>query len=198
MYRGDGSSRKAAVRSFLCLGLPPGHSPLSSSAQGEGSGEGEGEGEEGEKDHSRLGDSFGQPASPSAEADADGRFLSAQDGRHFDRSHQGEGREDWRRGGGRPLDRLAAKTDATAHPSFSPSQACYQKGGASVVAIRKFIISRYPSLDLERRGYLLKQALKRELERGVIRQVSWRPGLPWKAAGLYSWGQFGKSLRRLG
>lgn len=56
--------------------------------------------------------------------------------------------------------------------SFSPSQACYQKGGASVVAIRKYIISRYPSLDLERRGYLLKQALKRELERGVIRQVS--------------------------
>ncbi|KAM6434285.1 heterochromatin protein 1-binding protein 3 isoform 4-T7 [Liasis olivaceus] len=50
-------------------------------------------------------------------------------------------------------------------------KACYQKGGASVVAIRKYIISRYPSLELERRGYLLKQALKRELERGVIRQV---------------------------
>uniref|UniRef100_A0A8C5SB91 Heterochromatin protein 1-binding protein 3 n=1 Tax=Laticauda laticaudata TaxID=8630 RepID=A0A8C5SB91_LATLA len=50
-------------------------------------------------------------------------------------------------------------------------KACYQKGGASVVAIRKYIISRYPSLDLERRGYLLKQALKRELERGLIRQV---------------------------
>uniref|UniRef100_A0A8D2JIX9 Heterochromatin protein 1-binding protein 3 n=1 Tax=Varanus komodoensis TaxID=61221 RepID=A0A8D2JIX9_VARKO len=50
-------------------------------------------------------------------------------------------------------------------------KACYQKGGASVVAIRKYIISRYPSLELERRGYLLKQALKRELERGAIRQV---------------------------
>ncbi|XP_070615469.1 heterochromatin protein 1-binding protein 3 isoform X2 [Erythrolamprus reginae] len=50
-------------------------------------------------------------------------------------------------------------------------KACYQKGGASVVAIRKYIISKYPSLDLERRGYLLKQALKRELERGIIRQV---------------------------
>ncbi|XP_061456864.1 heterochromatin protein 1-binding protein 3 isoform X1 [Rhineura floridana] len=50
-------------------------------------------------------------------------------------------------------------------------KACYQKGGASVVAIRKYIINKYPSLELERRGYLLKQALKRELERGVIRQV---------------------------
>ncbi|XP_063001476.1 heterochromatin protein 1-binding protein 3 isoform X2 [Elgaria multicarinata webbii] len=50
-------------------------------------------------------------------------------------------------------------------------KACYQKGGASVVAIRKYIISKYPSLELERRGYLLKQALKRELERGLIRQV---------------------------
>lgn len=54
------------------------------------------------------------------------------------------------------------------------SQACYQKGGASVVAIRKYIIGKYASLELERRGYLLKQALKRELERGVIRQVSSR------------------------
>lgn len=50
-------------------------------------------------------------------------------------------------------------------------KACYQKGGASVVAIRKYIIGKYASLELERRGYLLKQALKRELERGVIRQV---------------------------
>ncbi|KAJ7306503.1 hypothetical protein JRQ81_009858 [Phrynocephalus forsythii] len=50
-------------------------------------------------------------------------------------------------------------------------KACYQKGGASVVAIRKYIISKYPSLELERRGFLLKQALKRELQRGVIRQV---------------------------
>ncbi|NXT02437.1 HP1B3 protein, partial [Jacana jacana] len=50
-------------------------------------------------------------------------------------------------------------------------RACFQKSGASVVAIRKYIIHKYPSLELERRGYLLKQALKRELERGLIRQV---------------------------
>lgn len=50
-------------------------------------------------------------------------------------------------------------------------KACFQKSGASVVAIRKYIIHKYPSLDLERRGYLLKQALKRELNRGVIKQV---------------------------
>ncbi|XP_074162113.1 heterochromatin protein 1-binding protein 3 isoform X1 [Sminthopsis crassicaudata] len=50
-------------------------------------------------------------------------------------------------------------------------KACFQKTGASVVAIRKYIIHKYPSLELERRGYLLKQALKRELQRGVIRQV---------------------------
>ncbi|NXN99162.1 HP1B3 protein, partial [Rhinopomastus cyanomelas] len=50
-------------------------------------------------------------------------------------------------------------------------RACFQKSGASVVAIRKYIIHKYPSLELERRGYLLKQALKRELERGIIRQA---------------------------
>ncbi|XP_032903948.1 heterochromatin protein 1-binding protein 3 isoform X1 [Amblyraja radiata] len=50
-------------------------------------------------------------------------------------------------------------------------KACFQKSGASVVAIRKYIINKYPSLELERRGYILKQALKRELERGAIKQV---------------------------
>ncbi|XP_029434298.1 heterochromatin protein 1-binding protein 3 isoform X1 [Rhinatrema bivittatum] len=50
-------------------------------------------------------------------------------------------------------------------------KACFHKSGASVVAIRKYIIHKYPSLELERRGYLLKQALKRELQRGIIRQV---------------------------
>ncbi|XP_044134517.1 heterochromatin protein 1-binding protein 3 [Bufo gargarizans] len=50
-------------------------------------------------------------------------------------------------------------------------KACFQKTGASVVAIRKFIIGKYPSLELEKRGYLLKQSLKRALQRGNIRQV---------------------------
>uniref|UniRef100_A0A8C5VDI9 Heterochromatin protein 1-binding protein 3 n=1 Tax=Microcebus murinus TaxID=30608 RepID=A0A8C5VDI9_MICMU len=36
-------------------------------------------------------------------------------------------------------------------------KACFQKSGASVVAIRKYIIHKYPSLELERRSYLLKQ-----------------------------------------
>uniref|UniRef100_A0A2K6GK40 Heterochromatin protein 1-binding protein 3 n=3 Tax=Propithecus coquereli TaxID=379532 RepID=A0A2K6GK40_PROCO len=56
-------------------------------------------------------------------------------------------------------------------PSEETKKACFQKSGASVVAIRKYIIHKYPSLELERRGYLLKQALKRELNRGVIKQV---------------------------
>ncbi|XP_053546212.1 heterochromatin protein 1-binding protein 3-like [Bombina bombina] len=50
-------------------------------------------------------------------------------------------------------------------------KACFHKTGASVVSIRKYIINKYPSLELERRGYLLKQVLKRELQRGIIRQV---------------------------
>ncbi|XP_067873632.1 heterochromatin protein 1-binding protein 3 [Heterodontus francisci] len=50
-------------------------------------------------------------------------------------------------------------------------KACFQKSCASVVAIRKYIINKYPSLELERRGYILKQALKRESQRGAIKQV---------------------------
>uniref|UniRef100_S4RC66 Heterochromatin protein 1-binding protein 3 n=1 Tax=Petromyzon marinus TaxID=7757 RepID=S4RC66_PETMA len=51
-------------------------------------------------------------------------------------------------------------------------QACAQRGGASVVAIRKYIVAEYPGLGLQRRGYLLKQALSRERERGRIRQLT--------------------------
>ncbi|XP_078451676.1 heterochromatin protein 1-binding protein 3 isoform X1 [Lampetra fluviatilis] len=51
-------------------------------------------------------------------------------------------------------------------------QACAQRGGASVVALRKYIVAEYPGLGLQRRGYLLKQALSRERERGRIRQLT--------------------------
>ncbi|MGH0118321.1 UNVERIFIED_CONTAM: hypothetical protein FKN15_048557 [Acipenser sinensis] len=50
-------------------------------------------------------------------------------------------------------------------------QACFQKSGASAFAIKKYIVHKYPSLELDKRGYLLKQALKRELQRGAVRQV---------------------------
>lgn len=65
---------------------------------------------------------------------------------------------------------------ATARPKMDAIvmeaiKACFQKSGASAVAIRKYIINKYPSLELERRGYILKQALKRELQRGAIKQV---------------------------
>uniref|UniRef100_W5M7D4 Heterochromatin protein 1-binding protein 3 n=1 Tax=Lepisosteus oculatus TaxID=7918 RepID=W5M7D4_LEPOC len=50
-------------------------------------------------------------------------------------------------------------------------QACFHKTGASAFAIRKYILKKYPSLELDRRGYLLKQALKRVLQRGAIKQV---------------------------
>ncbi|KAB0400539.1 hypothetical protein E2I00_002763 [Balaenoptera physalus] len=63
------------------------------------------------------------------------------------------------------------KKDEKDQSKEKEKKACFQKSGASVVAIRKYIIHKYPSLELERRGYLLKQALKRELNRGVIKQV---------------------------
>ena len=46
-------------------------------------------------------------------------------------------------------------------------------GGASSVAVRRYVTSQYPSLQIEKRSYLLRQALRRGLQRGLIRQVSW-------------------------
>uniref|UniRef100_UPI00358ED578 heterochromatin protein 1-binding protein 3 n=1 Tax=Myxine glutinosa TaxID=7769 RepID=UPI00358ED578 len=45
-------------------------------------------------------------------------------------------------------------------------------GGASSVAVRRYVINQYPSLQIEQRSYLLRQALRRGLQRGLIRQVT--------------------------
>ncbi|XP_028663586.1 heterochromatin protein 1-binding protein 3 [Erpetoichthys calabaricus] len=50
-------------------------------------------------------------------------------------------------------------------------QACSNRSGASAFAIRKYMVNKYPSLDLDKRSYLLKQALKRVLQRGAVKQV---------------------------
>uniref|UniRef100_A0A8C4WSP8 Heterochromatin protein 1-binding protein 3 n=2 Tax=Eptatretus burgeri TaxID=7764 RepID=A0A8C4WSP8_EPTBU len=45
-------------------------------------------------------------------------------------------------------------------------------GGASSVAVRRYVTTQYPSLQIEKRSYLLRQALRRGLQRGLIRQVT--------------------------
>ena len=41
----------------------------------------------------------------------------------------------------------------------------------------KYIVNKYPNLELDKRKYLLKKALQRQVEKGTIRQVRYR-GLP--------------------
>jgi len=44
------------------------------------------------------------------------------------------------------------------------------KTGATVPSVMKYIVKKYPSLELDKRKFLLKSALKRQLEKGTIKQ----------------------------
>ena len=81
----------------------------------------------------------------------------------------------------------SANTHAAAHAhtcwsnaliaSACSLQSCKDKTGASVYSVMKYIVNKYPNLELDKRKYLLKKALQRQVEKGTIRQVRYR-GLP--------------------
>ena len=44
------------------------------------------------------------------------------------------------------------------------------------MSILKYVTKKYPSLELDKRKYLIKKALKKHLEKGTIKQVRlWPP-----------------------
>ncbi|NXK04414.1 H1FOO protein, partial [Herpetotheres cachinnans] len=71
------------------------------------------------------------------------------------------------------LPRLPAQGRRPRHPStlhmvIEALQAQDKRKGASVVAIKQFILAKYPTVDPVRLGYLLKQALSKGLSRGDL------------------------------
>ncbi|XP_048879444.1 heterochromatin protein 1-binding protein 3 isoform X2 [Brienomyrus brachyistius] len=50
-------------------------------------------------------------------------------------------------------------------------QACQEKSGASSFAVTKYIMKKYASLELEKRKFLLKKALTRLVQKGVVKQL---------------------------
>ena len=72
---------------------------------------------------------------------------------------------------------LAWATHSSQCASAYSLQSCKDKTGASVYSVMKYIVNKYPNLELDKRKYLLKKALQRQVEKGTIRQVRYR-GLP--------------------
>ncbi|MFT7814151.1 heterochromatin protein 1-binding protein 3 [Arapaima gigas] len=50
-------------------------------------------------------------------------------------------------------------------------QACKDKSGASTYAIRNYIVKKYASLELDKKKFLIRKALKRLVEKGVVKQL---------------------------
>ncbi|KAL0978499.1 hypothetical protein UPYG_G00171300 [Umbra pygmaea] len=48
---------------------------------------------------------------------------------------------------------------------------CKEKTGASSVSLMKYIVKKYPNLELDKRKFLIKKALNKHLEKGTIKQL---------------------------
>ncbi|XP_029908166.1 heterochromatin protein 1-binding protein 3 isoform X2 [Myripristis murdjan] len=50
-------------------------------------------------------------------------------------------------------------------------QSCEEKGGVSSKTFMKYIAKKYPGLDLDKRKFLIKKALKKHVEKGTLKQL---------------------------
>lgn len=52
-----------------------------------------------------------------------------------------------------------------------PLQSANSRSGVSYQAVLKFIVKKYPEMELKKRKFLIRKALKKHLEKGTIKQV---------------------------
>lgn len=50
-------------------------------------------------------------------------------------------------------------------------QSCNNKAGVSYQSVLKYIVKKYPGVEIEKKKFLLKKAMKKHLEKGTIKQV---------------------------
>lgn len=50
-------------------------------------------------------------------------------------------------------------------------QSCSSKAGVSYQSVLKYIVTKYPGMEIEKKKFLIKKAMKKHLEKGTIKQV---------------------------
>lgn len=50
-------------------------------------------------------------------------------------------------------------------------QSCNDKSGVSYQSVMKYIVRKYPGMELDKKKFLIKKAMKKHLEKGTIKQV---------------------------
>lgn len=50
-------------------------------------------------------------------------------------------------------------------------QSCDDRGGVSYQSLLKYIGKKYPEMEIEKKKFLIKKAMKKHLEKGTIKQV---------------------------
>lgn len=53
-------------------------------------------------------------------------------------------------------------------------QSCNDRSGVSYQSVMKYIVKKYPVMELDKKKFLIKKALKKHLEKGTIKQVESR------------------------
>lgn len=54
-------------------------------------------------------------------------------------------------------------------------QSCSNKAGVSYQSVMKYIVKKYPGMEIEKKKFLLKKAMKKHVEKGTIKQVEEAP-----------------------
>lgn len=53
-------------------------------------------------------------------------------------------------------------------------QSCNNRSGVSYQSVLKYIVKKYPGMELDKKKFLIKKAMKKHLEKGTIKQVNSR------------------------
>ncbi|XP_047439738.1 heterochromatin protein 1-binding protein 3 isoform X2 [Mugil cephalus] len=70
-----------------------------------------------------------------------------------------------------PVTNFAGTLNKVDHILIEAFTSCNDRSGVSYKSVLKYIVQKYPGMDLDRKKFLIKKAMKKHLEKGTIKQL---------------------------